>query len=220
MGKYEYADVDYQRYKQRSIRERIEALFLDNIGKIVTNQNLVEVSRDPITGKEPENWHQRLSELRTDYGYTILSFRDRKDLRVGEYVLLSAEKRAKPNKRVKPSPECWKKVLRRAHNRCEWSEGGTTCGLREGEIDPIGGGRVKLTADHVNPHSIGGDTVDIDNPDDWQALCGRHQVVKKNYWDDATGKLNITAILQAVPEKDKKKAYDFLREFYGDDSAD
>lgn len=216
MAKYEYAKVDYAKYTQKTIKQRIEAVFLDNIGEIITNHDLVEVSKDPVTGREPENWHQRLSELRTDDGYTILSNRDRKDLRVGEYVLLSKSKRQKPNKRVKPSPECWQKVLERANNRCEWCEGGTTCGLREGDIDPIGGGRVKLTADHVNPHSIGGDSVDIDNPNDWQALCGRHQVVKKNYWDDATGKLNILAILQAIPQKDKKKAYEFLKEFFGD----
>lgn len=217
MAKYGYAKVDFSKYTQKTIKKRIEAMFLDHVGEIVTNHDLVEVSRDPKTGTEPENWHQRLSELRTDDGYTILSNRDRKELKVGEYVLLSTEKRKKVNKRVKPSPSCWAKVLKRANYRCEWCEGGVTCGLKEGDIDPIGGGQVKLTADHIKPHSIGGDTVDADNPNDWQALCGRHQVVKKNYWDDATGKLNILAILQAIPRKEKIKAYEFLKTFFGDD---
>ena len=112
MALFEYAKVDYSKYTQKTIKKRIEAVFLDNVGKIVTNHDLVEVSKDPLTGIEPENWHQRLSELRTDDGYTILSHRDRHELRVGEYVLLSKNKRQKLNKRVKPSQKCWEKVLK------------------------------------------------------------------------------------------------------------
>lgn len=214
MAKYSRANPDYSRYTQKTIKKRIEAMLLDHVGEIVTNNDLIRVSTDPETGKEPENWHQRLSELRTDDGYTILSHRDREELRVGEYVLESDAKREKPNKRVKPSKKCWEKVLKRADYRCEWSEGGDVCGLKEGDIDPIGGGRVKLTPDHINPHSLGGDSIDVNNPDDWQALCGRHQVVKKNYWDDATGKLNTIGILQSLPKKEKQKAYDFLKDFF------
>ena len=46
---------------------------------------------------------------------------------------------------------------------------------------------------------------------------GRHQVVKKNYWDSFTGKLNVYAIVQAAPEDDKKAAYEFLKQYFGDD---
>lgn len=212
MKRIQYATIDKTLYNQKSIKKRIEALFLNNVGKIITNSDLIEVAKDPITGNEPENWHQRLSELRTDDGYTILSQRDRTDLKVGEYLLLSTEKREKVNKRVYPSKECWKKILERADNSCEWTEGGI-CGLKDGDIDPIGGGKVKLTADHLQPHSYG-QQVNINNPDDWQALCGRHQVVKKNYWDSKTGKLNIQAILQSIPLSEKQEAYEFLKEFF------
>ena len=54
-----------KKYKQKSVRARIEALFLDNVGKIVTREQIQEVAADPKTGKVPENWHQRLSELRS-----------------------------------------------------------------------------------------------------------------------------------------------------------
>ena len=50
-------------YTQRSIRARIEAFFLDNLGKVATREQLIEVATDPVTGRQPENWHQRLSEL-------------------------------------------------------------------------------------------------------------------------------------------------------------
>ncbi|RIQ21623.1 restriction endonuclease, partial [Salmonella enterica subsp. enterica serovar Newport str. CFSAN000835] len=58
-------------YSQESVSKRIEALFLNNIGKIVTREQIIRAATNPITGKQPENWHQRLSELRTDKGYTL-----------------------------------------------------------------------------------------------------------------------------------------------------
>jgi hypothetical protein len=82
----------------------------------------------------------------------------------------------------------------RAGNACEWFEAGERCELHEGEIDPVGGGAVRLTPDHKQPHSINPAT-DPDDPDQWQALCGRHQVMKKNYWDNTTGKLNAYAVV-------------------------
>lgn len=214
MAEMEYAKIR-RKYDQPSIKQRIEALFLDNIGRIVTREQIIEVARNPETGKEPENWHQRLSELRTDDGYTILSARDRTDLKVSEYLLLSAEKRKTAAKRVRPDRETWQLILDRASNSCEWAEGGRRCGLREGETDPVGGGTVRLTPDHKMPHSLD-PNADPTNPGRWQALCGRHQVMKKNYWDDSTGWINVYAIVQAASEREKRRIYEFLREYFGD----
>lgn len=87
----------------------------------------------------------------------------------------------------------------------------------DGDIDPIGGGTVKLTPDHKKPHSINPDS-DPTNPDQWQPLCGRHQVMKKNFWDHETGWLNVYAIIQAAKESEKRKVYDFLKIYFGDDN--
>jgi hypothetical protein len=208
-----YGEVK-RKYTDKSIRKRLEALFLDNIGKILTREQILEVAKNPETGKEPENWHQRLSELRTDDGYTILSWRDSKDLQVQEYLMPNEDRRKTAGKRIKPNKNCWAKILERANYCCEWSEAGELCNLHEGEIDPVGGGKVKLTPDHKSPHSFNPDA-DPDNPVQWQALCGRHQVVKKNFWDNNTGKLNVYAILQAVPAKEKKEAFYFLLTYFG-----
>lgn len=200
-------------YDQRSIRARLEAFFLDNIGKVATREQIMEVAKDPITGKEPENWHQRLSELRTDLGYTIQSWRNRGDLKVMEYLMPYATKRPKARKRIAISKDAWNLVLERAANSCEWQDVGIRCGLCEGEIDPVGGGTVRLTPDHKSPHAIKPD-IDPNDPDAWQALCGRHQVVKKNYWDHTTGKLNVVAIVQSAPENVKLEVYAFLRQYF------
>jgi hypothetical protein len=196
------------------VKRRIEALFLDNIGKILTREQILQAARDPVTGKEPENWHQRLSELRTDDGYTIHSWRNRGDLRVQEYMMPHVEKRLAVAKRVKPSRQTWQQVLERADHHCEWLEGGQKCGLQEGDSDPIGGGRVRLTPDHKRPHSVDPEADPMD-ASQWQALCGRHQVVKKNYWDNLTGKLNTYAVVEAAPESEKRSVFLFLLDYFG-----
>lgn len=210
------------KYIQKTVRERIEALFLDNIGKIITREQILKVATDPKTKKQPENWHQRLSELRTDSGYTILSWRNRGWLRVEEYLMPSSDRRQTAGKRVRPDKTTWEAVLERANNSCEWTEGNEICGLHEGEIDPIGGGKVKLTPDHKNPHSINPDT-DTHDVDQWQALCGRHQVMKKNYWDTNTGKMNVYAIIQSSTTTEKEIVFRFLLDYFGfiqDDNGD
>ena len=201
-------------YKQKSVKKRIEALFLDNLGKVLTRGQIIKAAIDPSTGRQPENWHQRLSELRTDDGYTILSWRNRSDLKVQEYLMPHKRKRRTAGKRVRPTDATWVAVLKRAGYACEWQEGGITCGLKDGEVDPIGGGRVKLTPDHRNPHSLDPDA-DIKDPEQWQALCGRHQVTKKNYWDTTTGKLNTYAIVQFAPQSEKKRVFRFLLAYFG-----
>jgi hypothetical protein len=201
-------------YRQKSVKKRIEALFLDNIGKVITREQIIKAATDPETGQQPENWHQRLSELRTDDGYTILSWRNRGDLKVQEYLMPHTRKRRNVGKRVRPTDTTWLAVLKRANYSCEWNEAGIVCGLKNGEIDPVGGGRVKLTPDHKNPHSLRPDT-DPEDPAQWQALCGRHQVTKKNYWDTTTGKLNTYAIVQFAPETEKKRIFSFLLSYFG-----
>ncbi len=201
-------------YNQNSIKKRIEALFLDNLGKILAREQIIAVARDPVTQREPENWHQRLSELRTDDGYTILSWRNRGDLRIQEYLMPTAKKRPKTNKRIRPNNPVWLNVLENADYSCTWEEDGVRCGLKDGDIDPIGGGTVKLTPDHKAPHSINAE-IDPNDPNKWRVLCGRHQVMKKNFWDDSTGKINVYAIIQAASEQEKKIVFSFLVDYFG-----
>src|SRR5437867_8853846 len=98
-------------YRQKSVKRRIEALFLDNVGKVVDREMILRAAKDPKTRKEPENWHQRLSELRTDDGYTILSWRNRGDLKVQEYLMPHTRKRKTAGKRVRPTDKAWLAVL-------------------------------------------------------------------------------------------------------------
>ena len=206
--------TDASNYTQKSVSARILALFFNNLGLVVTRAQIIAVARDPITGEDRENWHQRLSELRTDKGYTILSARDTTQLTNQEYLMPHSEVRAEASVRVLPTPECWRTVLARADDRCEWREDGQPCQLKSGAIDPVGGGTVKLTPDHSTPHSVNPNS-DVTDPNQWQALCGRHQVMKKNYWDSRTGKVNLHAILQSAGRQQKQEGLQFLLGYFG-----
>lgn len=197
-----------KKYTDKTIRKRLEAFFLDNVGVIVTNEHLKEVAKDPETGLEPENWHQRLSELRTDHGYTILSQRDNAELRTGEYCLVSAEKRESAKSR-KVADKKIKDELLKANPVCAYPG----CGLREGAIDLVGGGTVRLQLDHKTAHDH--DDKGEDTKDNYQLLCGRHNVTKKNLWDDNTGKLNVRAIIQAFSKTEKAEALKWLNAYFG-----
>ena len=200
-------------YNQKSVRVRIEAFFLENLGKVATREQIIKVATDPKTGRVPENWHQRLSELRTDMGYTILSWRNRGHLKVSEYLMPDAERRSTASKRLRPNAETWQKVLAAADYKCAWEDQGVVCGLKQGDIDPVGGGTVRLTPDHKKPHALHA-AADPKDPAKWQPLCGRHQVMKKNYWDDETGWLNVLAIVQSSSEAQKREVYEFLLEYF------
>lgn len=195
-------------------RSIVRDLFIANLGKIVTKEQIIQAICAGTGASDYENWHQRLSELRTDEGYTILSGRDRKNLKPGQYLMLTTDKRPTAAKRVKPTATTWKAVLKRAGFCCEWNDGGTKCDLHEGSLDPIGGGTVKLTPDHMTPHSVDPNS-DPNDPSQWQALCGRHQVTKRNYWDSVTGKLNALAIVQAASGADKQEIFHMLLLYYG-----
>ncbi len=200
-------------YRQESVRSRIEAFLRDNVGQVVTREMIQKVAKDPKSGRTPENWHQRLSELRTDWGYRILSHRDDQRLGVSEYMLASLEKRETVNRRMRPTASCWAAILQRAGGACEWDEDGSRCQLKEGDYDPIGGGTVHLTPDHNVPHSLG-ETPNPDNPSHWRPLCGRHQVMKKNFWDSVTGRINYVGIIQAAKIEDKRLVYQLLKDYF------
>lgn len=208
--------TDNSNYSQKSVSGRIEAFFLNNVGKVVTGAQIARVATDPVDGLPRENWHQRVSELRTDKGYTILTNRDAPWLSPSEYLMVDTVRREIAARRVGPSKACWKSVLENAGNCCQWVEDGHVCRLASGHLDPIGGGTVKLTPDHMTPHSLD-PAADPNDPTKWQALCGRHQVMKKNFWDSSTGKFNLQGILQSVGRQEKLTAYNLLKSYFGDD---
>lgn len=198
------------RKAKSSVKSRIREFLIENVGRIVTREEIQEASRDPETGKIPENWHQRLSELRVDEGYDIFSWRDRQALKPGQYLLENPE----PARIAKPRAYLNKQEKEELFSRdaftCQWPE----CELSQESIDPVGGGKVVLTAEHVSPHSLP-DGKWTGTLDDWQTLCARHQQEKKNLVDDRTGRKNVRELVKVSGEELKRQIYQDLKDYFG-----
>ncbi len=193
----------------RNVRGRILEFLIENVGKTVTREQIQLAATDPETGKAPENWHQRLSELRVDSGYDILSWRDREWLKPGQYLLESATPVRVPKPRAHLTAAERRELFVRDGHQCQWPE----CELVAGVIDPVGGGTVVLTADHRAPHSLpdGGWTGTLD---DWQTLCARHQQEKKNFIDDRTGRKNLRELVRAASKDEKEAIFEILNAYF------
>lgn len=195
-----------------NVRARIRSFLIANVGTVVTREEIQEAARDPVTRKVPENWHQRLSELRVDEGFDILSWRDRATLKPGQYVLRSATptRVAKPREHLTEAERAL--LFARDEHRCQWPG----CGLSSGAVDPVGGGTVVLTADHRSPHSLAGG-VWTGTLEDWQTLCARHQQEKKNFFDDRTGRKNLRELVRSAGREEKALIYGDLKAYFGEE---
>ncbi|MDD5309630.1 MAG: restriction endonuclease [Deltaproteobacteria bacterium] len=193
-----------------NVRGRIRNFLIKNVGKVVSREQIRQAAKDPDTGKIPENWHQRLSELRCDEGYDVLSWRDRETLKPGQYVLLSATPKRVPKPRKYLSAEEKIQLFERDDHKCQWPG----CGLGAGATDPVGGGTIVLTADHRSPHSLP-DGQWTGTLDDWQTLCARHQQEKKNFIDDRTGRKNLRELVRAAGKEEKRLIFDDLKAYFG-----
>lgn len=194
---------------RNNVKSRIRDFLIINAGKVVSREDIQAAAADPETGTTPENWHQRLSELRVDEGYDILSWRDRNFLKPGQYLLETptpvrvAKPRAYLSKAEKDT------LFTRDNFSCLWPG----CNLKQGDVDSVGGGTVVLTADHVSPHSLS-EGKWTGTLDDWQTLCARHQQEKKNFIDDRTGRKNLRELVRCAGREEKQKIYDDLQTYF------
>lgn len=192
-----------------TVKSRILEFLVKNVGQVVTRAQIQEAATDPESGKVPENWHQRLSELRVDSGYDIHSWRDNKSLKPGQYVLQSAT----PQRIAKPRAHLSTKEREELFQRDDWMCQWPGCELRQGTIDPVGGGSVVLTADHRSPHSLLEQRW-TGTLEDWQTLCTRHQQEKKNFIDDRTGRRNLRELVRCASRAEKRLIFEDLQAYF------
>lgn len=122
--------------------ERILEFLKENVGKIVTTEELSYVSRDK------KEFGRRTRELRTEQGYLIATkFTGRPDLRPGQYILESLDRREEAHDR-KITVETQKIVFARDKNTC-------VCCQWNRENNPMEGRRF-LELHHIQHHKHGG----------------------------------------------------------------
>lgn len=137
-----------------SSKSRILAFFLGNVGRVLTSAQIRTAS-----GGASE-WARRVRELRDEEGYQILTHRDRADLKPGQYLLLTNERRPVIAREISKQTRAF--VLERNGYTCQM------CGLAAGDPDPYAQKRtVRLTMGHILDKSLGGD----DTPGNLRAVC-------------------------------------------------
>lgn len=138
-----------------SARSRILNYLLENVGEVVTTEELAHVS------KGRKEFARRVRELRTEKGYAIATkITGRPDLGIGEYVLLSEDRIAVPHDRRIPIG-VQRQVYERDNNACR------ACGWtvdRYSIEDP----RI-LEIHHIEAHVEGGANL----PENLLVLCSR-----------------------------------------------
>jgi hypothetical protein len=179
--------------KQNS-RAKILAYLLEHLGEIVTSKQLQEAS-----GWAAE-WARRLRELRDEQGYQILSNKDRADLKPGQYLLLTTERKPVSERGI--SKEIRAFVLDRDGFTCQ------SCGLAAGDPDPFNSERkVKLTMGHIIDKSKGGS----DDPDNLRAICTNCNEGLQNTALPKPQRIHLLAQIRRATVDDQRVVLEWLK---------
>ena len=126
-----------------SVRDKILKFFQVNVGKQISGEELRYVA-----GNKTE-WARRVRELRTEYGWSIVSKQSgRQDLPVGAYVLETLKQMPEHDRAIPDAVRC--KVLERDHFQC------VECGWSYSQSNPADP-RHNLELHHVTHHAKGGE---------------------------------------------------------------
>lgn len=176
-----------------------KALILDflltKVGKIVTSADLQQAS-----GGASE-WARRLRELRDEEGYDILSHKDRRELKPGQYILASTKRR--PAFRRGISKETRAFVLERNGYTCQM------CGMAAGDPDPYHASRtIRLTLGHIKDKSKGGD----DSPTNLRAVCSNCNEGLQNISPPKPDRIHLLSLIRRAALDDQQEVLRWLQQ--------
>lgn len=183
-----------------------KALILDflltKVGKIVTSADLQQAS-----GGASE-WARRLRELRDEEGYDILSHKDRRELKPGQYILASTKRR--PAFRRGISKETRAFVLERNGYTCQM------CGMAAGDPDPYHANRtIRLTLGHIKDKSKGGD----DNPTNLRAVCSNCNEGLQNTAPPKPDRVHLLSQIRRATLDDQQEVLRWLQQKFKADKT-
>ncbi|MHB8781189.1 MAG: HNH endonuclease [Candidatus Geothermincolia bacterium] len=179
-------------------RDRIRCFFENNVGRIITTQEIREVAGI-------SEYARRIRELRNEEGMQIRSYRDRADLKPNEYVLETLERLPKIDRTVPQNLRM--EILVRNGFTCQ------LCGAGPADPDPYHPGRkVRLTVDHIVPASQGGGL----ERDNLRATCSVCNESKRDLQPPSESALNILARIRKEPRNVQRDIYDALKRTFGE----
>jgi len=174
-------------------RDKIRDFFIANVGKVLTTQSIRKVGGI-------SEYARRIRELRDEEGYQIKSHVDRADLKPGEYILETLERKPVISRTI--SPQLRNEILERNGFTCQ------LCGAGAGDPDPFNPNRkVRLHVDHVKPISQGG----TDDKSNLRVLCSACNQGRSNVQPPSDTALNILAKIRKLPRTEQKEIFEFLK---------
>lgn len=184
--------------KHSSSKKLILDYFLSNVGIVLESREIQQAS-----GGASE-WARRVRELRNEEGYQILSHKDRRELKPGQYILETIERI--PAFRRGISKETRAQVLERNGYTCQM------CGLAAGDPDPLGGPRsVRLTIGHIKDKSKGGD----DSPQNLRAVCDCCNEGLQNTAPQKSDRIHLLSQVRRATLDDQEALLDWLSKKFG-----
>lgn len=184
--------------KRIGMRAKLRAHFLENIGKVMTSDELREVA-----GKS--EWARRVRELRNEEGYLILTHNDRDDLKPGDYLLENPKPQPAFERSI--SKELRALVLDRNGFTCQM------CGAVAGEPHPYDATRkTRLHLGHIVDKSQGGK----DEAANLRALCSVCNEGASNLTLDRPTISKLLIQLRRAKREDQLEALTWLKSKYPD----
>ena len=186
-------------------RNRILDLLKQHVGEVVAKEQIAAAANI-------SEWARRVRELRDEYGYQILSHKDRPgELKPGEYILVSAEPRETAKQR-KIGKDQYFRILVRDRHMCQ------SCGAKVGDPNPLDPSRtIRLMVDHIYPISEA-DKYGIDPyaDENLQTLC---DACNEGKWNKYAGKigearLNLEALVRHAPLDEQRRIYEALKAIF------
>ncbi len=179
---------------REAAKTKILRYFQDRIGKVVTTHDLA-----PVAGIRA--YARRVRELRQE-GWAIESHNDKRELRPGEYVMTSAERRPPAHEHAIPGA-IRRQVLIRDGSTCQM------CGAAAGDPHPtIHGRKLTLQVDHIDPNG----PATLDN---LRTLCSACHEGRANLEQPPREVLDALAMIRRAPRSIQESVYGFLKRKFG-----
>ena len=134
-------------------RASVLRFLLKSMGRVVSSDEIRHAAGT-------SEWARRLRELRDEFGYAILTNKDRRELKPGQYLLETDVRLPVLPRSISKETRAF--VLERNGYTCQM------CGLAAGDPDPFHPGlKTRLTMGHIIDKSKGGK----DTPGNLRAVC-------------------------------------------------
>ena len=179
--------------RQPGVKVRLREYFTANLGRVLDNKTLRRKF-----GESADSWTRRVRELRAE-GYDIQTHHDRTDLKPGQYIMVSVNRRPSFERSIPKKVRAL--VLDRNGNTCQM------CGIAAGEVHTFDGRPARLHIGHIVDESHGG----THEPQNLRALCSVCNEGSSNLTAPRPSAVQLLTHIRRAQRDDQQAAYKWLK---------